>query len=153
MVMGKADAKLILVGSNSIKSQINHDLYISKDKSIEEIMSEVLTYMAENSPAIEKHYVLAGVDTFDIKTMDFDEENDPIVERKFQYIQDQNYFDNPTGMESLATAEFSENSNWVDTKLTKFNNVGEYRIFRRIKDRPSTDLILQTILITPEHLR
>jgi hypothetical protein len=71
--------------------------------------------------------------------MDFDEENDPIVERKFQYVQDQNYFDNPTGMESLATAEFSENSNWVDTKLTKFNKVGEYRIYRRIKDRPSTD--------------
>ncbi|NMB95375.1 MAG: hypothetical protein GYA02_02005, partial [Clostridiaceae bacterium] len=139
MVMGKADAKLILVGNSSIKSQINHDLYISKDKSIEEIMQEVLTYLAENSPAIEKHYVLAGIDTFDIKTMDYDEENDPIIERKFQYVQDQNYFDNPTGMESVATAEFSENSNWIDTKLTKFNNVGEYRIFRRIKDRPSTD--------------
>ena len=89
MVMGKADAKLILVGNNSIKSQINHDLYISKDKSIEEIMQEVLTYLAENSPAIEKHYVLAGIDTFDIKTMDYDEENDPIIERKFQYVQDQ----------------------------------------------------------------
>jgi hypothetical protein len=58
------------------------------------IMQEVLDYIATNSPAVEKHYVLAGIDTFDIKTMDFDEENDPIVERKYQYVQNHNYFDN-----------------------------------------------------------
>ena len=38
--------------------------------------------------------------------MDFDEENDPIVERKYQYVQNQNYFDNPTGMESFAAVDF-----------------------------------------------
>jgi len=139
MVMSKADVRLILVGSSSIRTQIAHDHYISKDKPIEEIMQEVLDYIATNSPAVEKHYVLIGVDTFDIKTMDVDEENDPIVEKKFQYVQNPSYFDNPTGMESFAAASFSENSNWVDTKVSNFNRVGEFRIFRRIKDQPSPD--------------
>jgi hypothetical protein len=139
MVMSKADAGLILVGGSTIKNQISHDHYISKDKPIDTIMQEVLDYIAVNSPAVEKHYVLAGIDTFDIKTMDFDEENDPIVERKYQYVQNQNYFDNPTGMESFAAVDFSEDSNWTDTKVSKFNKVGEFRIFKRIKDMPSTD--------------
>ena len=139
MVMSKADTKLILVGNSIIKSQINHDYYISKDKDIDKIMGEILDYVTTNSPAIEKYYVLAELDTFDIKIMDFDEESDLITEKKFQYVQNQNYFDNPTGMESFATASFSEDSNWIDTKANKFNTVGEYRIFRRIKDRPSTD--------------
>ena len=139
MVMSKADARLILVGANSIRNQMAHDHYISRDKPMEQIMQEVLDYIAINSPAIEKHYVLAGVDIFDIKAIDFDDENDPIIERKFQYVQDANYFDNPTGMENFAAASFSENSNWVDTKVGKFNEVGEFRIFRRIKDQPSPD--------------
>jgi len=138
-VMSKADAKLILVGSEAIKSQIGHDLYISKIKPIEEIMQEVIDYIATNCPAVEKYYVLAGTDTFEIKTMNYDEEGDLIVEEKFQYVQNPNYFDNPTGMENIAISEFSENSNWVDTKVNKFNNVGEFHIYRRIRDLPSTD--------------
>ena len=57
--------------------------------------------------------------------MDFDEENDPIVERKYQYVQNQNYFDNPTNG-SFAAVDFSEDSNWTDTKVSKFNKVGNF---------------------------
>lgn len=138
-VMSKADAKLILVGTEGMKSQISHDLYISKNNPIEEILQEIMDYIATNSPKVEKYYVLAGIDTFEIKTINYDEEGDPIVEEKFQYVQNPNYFDNPTGIETFATTEFSENNNWVSTKVNKFNNVGEFRIYRRIKDRPTTD--------------
>ncbi|NSW91262.1 MAG: hypothetical protein HPY74_11440 [Firmicutes bacterium] len=139
MVMSKADAKLILVGDDSIKEQINHVHYIPKDRPIEQIMQEVLDYIAVNSPAVEKHYVIAGVDVFDIKTMNFDEENDPIVEQKFQYVQNQYYFDNPIGMESFTVTNFSQDSNWIDTRVNIFNKTGEFRIFRRIRDLPSFD--------------
>ena len=53
MVMSKADAGLILVGDSTIKNQISHDHYISKDKPIDTIMQEVLDYIAVNSPAVE----------------------------------------------------------------------------------------------------
>lgn len=138
-IMSKTDAYLILVGNDKIKDQVPHTHYVSKNKPIENIMDEILDYIAVNSPAIEKHYVLAGIDTFDIKTMDFDEEKDPIIERKFQYVQTKDYFDNSMGMESFAVEEFSNNDNWVDDRIDTFDKVGEFCIFRRIKDLPIED--------------
>lgn len=138
-VMSKTDAKLLLIGAESMKSQISYDHFIVNNKPIDQIMSEAITYVAESSPAVQKYYVLAGQYTFTMNTANFDEENDPIVEEKFQYVQDQSYFDNPTGLENYASEDFSENSGWTDLKVNKFSKTGEFHIYRRIKDRPTTD--------------
>jgi hypothetical protein len=42
-------------------------------------------------------------------------------------------------MESFATTEYSDTANWVSTKTTEINKTGEFDIYRRIKDNPSTD--------------
>ncbi|MCX7921388.1 MAG: hypothetical protein N3B21_05110 [Clostridia bacterium] len=139
MVRSKTDAKLILIGQDSIRSQVSHDKFILNNRPIDAIVQEALEYISGESPPTSKFYVLAGQDTFTLNTADYDEENDPIVEQKFQYVQNQNYFDNPMGMESFTADTYSDSGNWVDTKATKFNKTGEYHIYRRIKDNPSTD--------------
>jgi hypothetical protein len=138
-VMANTDAKLILIGQESIKSQIDYDCFIPNNGPIEQVIQSALDYISLASPAVEEYTVLAGTDTFTLNVSDYDEENDLIVERKFQYVQDPDYFDNPTGMESFAAASYSDTSNWVDTMVNKFNKTGKFTIYRRIKDNPSPD--------------
>ena len=137
--LSKADSKLILVGNDGIKNQAVHDYFIQNNKPINELMDDALNVIASSCQAIEKYYVLAGHDTFTMNTADYDEENDTITERKLQYVHNPNYFDNPTGMEAIAADSFSEDANWVDNKVDRFENTGEFRIFRRIRDCPSTE--------------
>lgn len=138
-VMAGTDAKLILIGQESVKSQIAYDYYISSNGTIEQTIQSALEYISQASPDVEEYTVLAGTDTFTLNISDFDEDNDPIAEQKFQYVQDPNYFDNPTGMESYAAASYSDTLNWVDTMVDKFNKTGKFTIYRRIKDSPSSD--------------
>lgn len=138
-VMSKADARLILIGSQSIRTQIEHEHFILNNKPIDQLMNEAMAYIAESSPAVQKYFVLAGQDTFTMNTANFDEEGDPITEEKFLYVQNPYYFDNPTGMESYSVAAFSENTGWTDLKANTFNKTGEFHIYRRIKDRPTTN--------------
>ncbi|HHW47036.1 MAG TPA: hypothetical protein GXX14_00250, partial [Clostridiaceae bacterium] len=140
MVMSKSDAKLVLIGQESIKDQIGYNHFILNDgsKTIEELINEALSYIIENNQSIEKIFVLKG-ETFTIQTSDYDEENDPLIEKKVQYVQDVDYFDNPTGKEDIAAESYSDTDNWVDTIVNKFDNVGKFSIYRRVKDLPSTD--------------
>lgn len=138
-VMSKTDAKLILIGQASAKNQIGCDSFILNDRPIEQVVRAALDHVLLESPATEEYTVLAGTDNFTLNVSDFDEENDAITERKLQYVQDQNYFDNPTGMESFAVNTYSDSSGWVDNLASKFAKTGKYTIYRRIKDLPSAD--------------
>lgn len=138
-VMAVADARLILIGQNSIRNQIEHDYFIASGGAVEQAIQLALDYISLASPDVEEYTVLAGTDTFVLNISDFDEENDPIIERKFQYVQEQNYFDNPTGMETFAAATYSDTSNWIDMMVNKFNKTGKFTIYRRIRDNPSAD--------------
>jgi hypothetical protein len=138
-VMSRADAKLILIGQENIKSQITNDHFILNNKPIDRVVQDAIDYIADNSPAVEQYCVLAGQDTFNMSTADYDEENDPLTEKKFQYVQEASYFDNPTGMESFAASVYSDSGKWIDTKVNKLNKTGKFTIYRRIKDQPTTD--------------
>lgn len=138
-VLSKCDGKLILIGRSGITSQISYEKFISNDRSIDQSIQAALDYISGENPAVPKYYLLANQDTFNMNTGNFDEENDPIVEEKFQYVQNPNYFDNPQGMDSFAVNSYSDTANWTDTKISKFNKTGEFRIYRRIKDKPSSD--------------
>ena len=138
-VLSMSDAKLILIGQDSIKNQIGYDYFIQNNKPIDQLIQQALDYIAQSSPAVQKYYVIAGQDTFNMNTANFDEENDPIIKEEFQYVQNPNYFDNPTGMDSYSVSEYSDTSNWTNTKVNKFNTTGEFHIYHRIKDNPSTD--------------
>ena len=137
-VMSKVDAKLILIGQVGAKSQTAYDSFILNDRPVEQLLQTALDSISMESPAAEEYTVLAGTDTFMLNVSDFDEENDAITERKLQYVQDQNYFDNPTGVESFAVSAYSDTSGWVDNLAAKFTRTGKYTIYRRIKDQPST---------------
>jgi hypothetical protein len=139
MVMSRADANLILSGSDSIKNYGSYDFFVKNNKPIDEIVSETLNLIANESPAVQKYCVLAGEDTFTLSTANFDEEGDPIIEEKFQYVQNQNYYDNPMGIESFASTSYSETGSWTDFVADSFSKTGEFKVYRRIKDRPSTD--------------
>lgn len=138
-VMSKTDAKLILIGQTGAKSQTAYDSFILNDRPVEQVLQTALDNISLESPAAEEYTVLAGTDTFTLNVSDFDEENDAIIERKLQYVQDQNYFDNPTGMESFAVSAYSDSSGWVDNLATKFTKTGKYTVYRRIEDQPSID--------------
>lgn len=138
-VLNKSGAKLILVSASSATGQITPIKYFAKTVSIENDMNAALNYIIENTSVIDENYILAGVDTFTLNTDDYDEEGDPITEAGFSYIHDVNHFDNSQGLESGAVTELSETAGWTAVKKTMFGKVGKYTIYRRIKDRPSTD--------------
>lgn len=140
MVMQKASsANLILVGSKGAASQIASWKYFdSSGIDMDSLMNEVLEYIAESSPAVEKCYVLRN-ELFTLNTGNLDLENDPITTQEMQYVQNADYFDNPTGMESGTVNSFSESVGWTTSLRTSFANTGLYEVYRRIKDKPSTD--------------
>lgn len=140
MAKGKSDAKLILSGTSGIKSQIGHDYYIDvTGKQITEIMDLALEYINQSCPDIEQIYILQG-ETFNLQLAHFDIEGDEIIESQLQYVHEYNYFDNPTGQEAGTVTVFNKNSGWTTEVKNKFMNVGKYRIFRRVKDKPNGTL-------------
>ena len=139
MVMSKSDAKFILIGQDSIKNQIEYDYFILNNKPVEQLVQQALEYVTQQYPVVQKYYILTGQDNIMLNTSNYDEENDPIIEEKFQYVHNPNYFDNSMGIESFAANSFSSASNWTDFKATQFTKPGKYQIYRRIKDNPSND--------------
>ena len=138
IVLNKSGAELIMIGHNDIRRQVGHDHFIENDRSIDELISEALEIIADVSVA-ERYTLLAGIDDQHRSVADFDEENDPITEKKFLYVHDPDYFDNGSGLEQLCTERYSDHDGWVDTLITKLNKPGKYTIYRRIKDDPSDD--------------
>ncbi len=138
-VMTKSAGKLVLAGQDSAKSQIKNDHFILNNKPIADVMKDALDWIANTDPAIPEYYILAGIDTFNLNTSDTDLEGDPIISQQFQYVQDVNYFDNSNGREPGTVDEYSQTAGWTDTKVNKFDKVGAYSVYRRVKDQPSTD--------------
>jgi hypothetical protein len=138
-LMSTTDAKLVLIGPDTIKTQIAYDYFIRNDRPIADLVSDAVKIMTENNPAVPKFTLVAGVDTFNMNAVTVDAENDPITEQKYEYVQDASYFDNSNGMDANAVSTYSSSAGWTTTKLSSFTKVGKYDIYTRAKDRPSTD--------------
>lgn len=139
-VMGYAkNAKLILAGTSGIKSQIAGSCYFDvTGKGIDKVTNEILEYISESSPAVERYYVLQN-QAFAMNVGSLDLENDAIVEAGMQYVHEPDYFDNPTGTESGTVSTYSDTSGWTSTIKSSFANTGKYTIYRHVRDNPSSD--------------
>lgn len=140
MVKGLSDAKIILVGANAIKSASNYDHYISGSKSIENVLNEIVEYIASHNPPTASQTVLVD-ESFNMLTDESDPENDAIVQRQTMYVHDQNYYDNPMGKAPFAIDAYDASKWTSQTIRNKFSLPGEYKVYRRVKDQPSTDPI------------
>lgn len=145
MVMSYAEnAKLFVVGSDAIKTQRPYDKYYSiEGKAINLVIDEILQDIAENSPAVERYYVLQN-EGFTMNIGHIDLEDDSIIVSEIQYVHDYEYYDNPTGIEPGAITEYSETTGWLPVTATSslnlsFSNVGKFTLYYRVKDWPSTD--------------
>lgn len=140
MVMGYAKtAKLYLAGAPGIQSQRAHNKYFSSvDKSVDILLDEILRDISENSPDVERLFVLQN-EKFILNAGQMDLEGDPIVETGMQYVHEPDYYDNPTGNEPDALSLFDEEKGWSDTIKSSFAHTGKHTIYRRVKDMPTTD--------------
>ncbi|MFC5402939.1 Athe_2463 domain-containing protein [Cohnella soli] len=138
-----SDAKVILVGSTAIKSQVSKvDYFIeNKGQSAEAVVKEIVDYIASKTPPTAAQIVQVN-QTFKMLTEDLDPESDPIVKRETMYYHNENYFDNPMGHAAFALKEGDPETWTAETLRTSFALPGEYPVFRRIKDQPSTDPLL-----------
>lgn len=115
MVQSKATGSLILVTGEEAKVQTAFSGHVDSSQPIEDAVTQALDFIIQHNPAVEQRVVLAGSETFNMSVDDFDQENDPLVEKKFQYVQEANYFDNSTGMESYAVSQYSDTAGWWTT--------------------------------------
>lgn len=136
--VAKTDAKVILAGAPDIQTQYpNCAKYIdSTDKTIQEIINEVLEYISEETPEVEKIFILQN-QQFTLNVGEDDLENDEIILREMQYVHDKDYFDNPSGQEPGTQVIYSNDTGWGNTIKSSFSNVGKYSIYRRVKDKPA----------------
>lgn len=137
-VMGKSDAKLYVCGTSAIKGQIPHyKYYDSSGSSIENLVDSVLQDIAMCSPSTEKVYLLQN-EPFTMNLGSADIEKDNIIKKEMQYVQNDCYFDNPTGRETGTQTAFISSYGWTANVAGSFSNVGCYEIYRRVKDLPSS---------------
>ncbi|MEM1724797.1 MAG: hypothetical protein QXW71_03365 [Thermoplasmata archaeon] len=139
-----SDAKLILIGNDSIKTQVGtYDKFIGNYgyQTTEELLQQVMDYLFDRYQNIAQSTVLVG-ETFNILTNDSDHENDTIMTYLFRYDHDPYYYDNATGLETGCVdlnSNPSENIGWSAIQKAVFNKPGMYIIKRKIMDRPSSD--------------
>ncbi|RIX53119.1 hypothetical protein D3P08_10810 [Paenibacillus nanensis] len=138
MVKGLSDAKIILVGSEAIKSMSNYDHYISGSLPIEEVINQVVDYIASHNPPTASQTVLMN-ESFKMITDESDPEKDAIVQRQIMYVHNPNYYDNPMGKATFAAEEYNPAAWTSETLRTSFSLPGEYTVYRRVKDQPSID--------------
>ncbi len=143
-VVNKNNAKLILVGSNAFQSQISHDYFIPMTGSIEDVISNVISYIAESNPAVPKILKLVG-EEIETRTATFDYESDaiPAETDQLQIVQDPNHYDNSMGFETINAKPLiaiQNNNNWrpYQSKVT-LTKPGKYQFIRRVKDLPTND--------------
>lgn len=138
-VKGLTDAKIILVGNNTIKTQASSDHFIlNSGQAIEDIVKNVVTYIASHNPPSASQTVLIN-ETFKVITDESDPESDPIVAKQTMYVHIENFFDNATGHAPYALSDYNISGYSNETLRTSFAMPGEYKIYRRVKDQPSTD--------------
>ncbi len=136
--VSKTDAKVILAGTPDILKQYpDCTRYIdSTSKTVQEILNEVLEYISEETPKIEQIFILQNQQLI-LNVGEDDLEKDEIISGEMQYVQDKDYFDNPTGQEPGTQTDFNSDKGWTAQIKNSFSNVGKYQIYRRVKDRPS----------------
>lgn len=138
IAMRNNDAKLILVGQEAMKRQIEHEHHILNNKPIEEIVEEVIQYIADHNPSIPQFYTLIR-EPFQLFFNHHDVEGDPIVQEQTMYIQDELFFDNSTGLSSFAVREYDPAAWQPAFKVNRFDHPGKYSIIRRVQDQPSSN--------------
>nr|WP_147423833.1 hypothetical protein [Cohnella endophytica] len=137
--MAQSDSKAIVVGAPAIKTQTVYDYFIeNKGQTIEAIIQSIVDYIASHNPPTASQLVLVN-ESFQLFTSENDVENDPIVKRETMYVHNESYFDNSMGHASFALRSGDDPIWSNETLRTSFAQTGEYRIFRRVKDRPDTD--------------
>ena len=99
-VLNKSGAELILISHENVRRQVGHDHFIKQQACRRSDIGST-GYNSRYGDA-ERYTLLAGIDPLNLSVADFDEENDPITERKFLYVHDPDYFDNGSGVEPLA---------------------------------------------------
>ena len=135
LVRKRAESKLILVGSNTLKNSIAHDYYIDGSLSLDEIYQKIAEYISDDNPKERGSVVLVG-ESFTTSYADVDQENDAIEKGGFQIVHNKNYFDNPMSQEQNTNTSFIENKFDTQALPTKLNNSGKYVFYRRINDLP-----------------
>ncbi|MFC5402417.1 Athe_2463 domain-containing protein [Cohnella soli] len=135
--------KVILIGQDGIKVQVpGFTKYFKNDKPMDQLIADVIAYIAENNPAVPRIYKLIGEPIL-THTATFDFENDLIPTDELKIFQDPDAFDNSMGMDKLSGVTLRNNYDdaiWDAYKNTvTFNKTGKYTFVRRVKDKPSTD--------------
>jgi len=128
------DAKLIVIGPAGLKGTLGETHFITYSTNTQSLINQVVEICKTENPIINEVAILVNT-PINFSYTDIDEEGDPIVEHGFQFVHDQNYFDNPLGLENGAYAAYSDTQYSTATK-TSFAKPGKYEVYRRIKDAP-----------------
>jgi len=135
-------AKLILVGGQAIRNQIAHEAFIQNAKPIDQVMADVIQYLAQNNPQVPKVLRLVG-EPVETHTATFDYENDSIQSDELQILHDPSVYDNPEGFAVVAGRTLSPDKRddaWMPYRSSvTFDKPGKYTLIRRVKDQPTTD--------------
>ncbi|MFC5532031.1 Athe_2463 domain-containing protein [Cohnella yongneupensis] len=138
-VKGLSDARVILVGTSGIQSQSSPADYIANTgQPIEAIVQSVVDLIASRNPPTATQTVQVN-EAFTLLTDEKDPELDPIIQKQTMYVHNENFYDNPTGHAAFAKAAYDPTGWSAETLKTSFAYPGEYTIYRRVKDQPSTD--------------
>lgn len=143
-VLSKHDANLVVVGSDAIKQQIDHNGYVKNEGFIESVMQAVIDLIAENNPAVPRVLRLIG-EPIETYTAEFDYEDDelPAEFDLLQIVHDPDHYDNAMGLESFNGQQLisvKNINNWHPYEsLVTFNKTGKYTFYRKIKDKPTDD--------------
>lgn len=128
------DANVILVAAPSLSGTIDEDYFISHNMDTGSLMSQIIDYIKSENPFSNELTVLVN-EEFHLNYVDLDEEGDPIVDSGFQYVHHPDYFNNSMGQESDTLLAYDPKGYSLNVK-DHFTAVGQYDIYRRVKDQP-----------------
>ncbi len=134
------DGLFILVGDESLRGLANEDYFIPYTEDTQSIIDQVIAFAKSKNKTVKVRAVLQN-EAFNMAVKDDDVESDPLLnDNAMQYVQDPNYFDNPTGKEDIAViadeATGIAEGGFTNTIVNHFANVGKFIINRIIKDKP-----------------
>lgn len=107
----------------------SQDGHVYNTGEYNQAMKDILTkYSKDKEPLNE--YVIVGEDTLEYNTQFTDRENDNKKAERWMYSHNPSVFKNNTGT-------INTNNQWIDTPITTFNKVGEYKITYQTQDDPT----------------
>ncbi|MBN2795812.1 MAG: hypothetical protein JXR88_10425 [Clostridia bacterium] len=134
------DAKIFGIAKDIAitKSLGDHVICMPYQTDILKAIEDVVMAIKQQNPVLNALTVLQN-ESFVMSFTDFDPENDPLnTIFAMQYVHNPYFFDNPTGQESGTFISYARDQFTSEVK-TKFLNVGEYTIIRKIADEPLED--------------